>query len=87
MIIASCSLLQFWLCTYSRFQAAELPYLPLHCRGIRAVCSKAWTGTIKTPAFDKFVVETCRTEAAARKFLADRALEHYWDLAKGDLRD
>lgn len=35
---------------------------------------------MKEPHFKKFKVETVRTEAAARKLLADRGVPHYWDL-------
>ena len=35
----------------------------------------------RSRAFQRFSVEVCRTEAAARKLLTDKGLEHYWDLA------
>ena len=36
---------------------------------------------MKVAAFERFTLEVCRTEEAARKFLADHNIEHYWDLA------
>lgn len=47
-------------------------------------CTKAWTGTVKNATFDKFVTETCRSEAAAKKFLADHGIAQYWDLAMAE---
>ena len=35
---------------------------------------------MKDRHFQKFTVETVRTEAAARKLLADHGVPHYWDL-------
>ena len=46
-----------------------------------------WEGVAKEGSFDKFVVEQCRTDAAAKKLLADRGVGHYWDIgtaASGD---
>ena len=37
-----------------------------------------------TAAFNEFLVENCRTEQAGRKFMADRGIEQYWDLATAD---
>jgi hypothetical protein len=37
-------------------------------------------GVVKERRFKKFTVETVKTEAAARKLLADRGVPHYWDL-------
>lgn len=46
-------------------------------------CQLVWTGIVKEPAFgrSKFKLEEVRNEAAARQFLAERGVEHYWDLA------
>ena len=37
-------------------------------------------GVVKDRNFEKFSVETLRTEAAARKMLGDHGVAHYWDL-------
>lgn len=47
-------------------------------------CAKAWSGSVKAAAFEKFVTEVCKTEAAAKKFFADNGIGHYWDLALAD---
>eukprot|EP01018_Ginkgo_biloba_P038063 Gb_36855 [translate_table: standard] len=44
-------------------------------------CELVWQGSVAKPSFDKFVIQQCRTEAAARKFFADAGVAHYWDLA------
>ena len=36
---------------------------------------------MKDPHFRKFRSETSATEAAARKFLSDAGVAHYWELA------
>ena len=41
-----------------------------------------WTGVVRERAFDKFVTHECRTEAAARQFLTEHGIGHYWDLAQ-----
>eukprot|EP00899_Mesostigma_viride_P029595 jgi/Mesvir1/9820/Mv02981-RA.1 len=45
-------------------------------------CYLVWEGSVLSPAFDKFEFETCRSEAAARKYLDDKKVAHYFDLAK-----
>lgn len=49
--------------------------------GARNKCTCVWKGTAPKPAFKKFRFETLRTEAAARKFLADMNLAHFFDAA------
>lgn len=71
------------ICFGSRV-CSPIPETLVQMRRKRNRCSKVWSGTVRTAAFNKFVVETCRTEAAARKFLADRGVEHYWDLATAE---
>ncbi|KAJ7527443.1 hypothetical protein O6H91_16G054600 [Diphasiastrum complanatum] len=44
-------------------------------------CSLVWQGSVAKTAFNKFLIQQCRTEVAARKFLADAGVAHYWDLA------
>ncbi|CAM6115815.1 unnamed protein product [Calypogeia fissa] len=44
-------------------------------------CVLVWQGSVANPSFDKFLIQQCRTEAAARKYLADAGVGHYWDLA------
>ncbi|KAL3131502.1 U4/U6-U5 snRNP complex subunit prp3 [Trebouxia sp. C0009 RCD-2024] len=46
-------------------------------------CSLVWQGVVQQKVFQKFDLEICRTEAAAKTFLKLRGLEHYWDLARG----
>jgi hypothetical protein len=41
-----------------------------------------WSGTVQKKAFAEFRFERCRTEAMARKYLSDRRVGHYWDMAK-----
>jgi U4/U6 small nuclear ribonucleoprotein PRP3 len=46
-------------------------------------CQLVWTGIVKESAFgrSKFKLEQVRNEEVARQFLAERGVEHYWDLA------
>ena len=44
-------------------------------------CTCVWKGTTTKPSFKKFRFETLRTEAAARKYLADMNLAHFFDAA------
>lgn len=44
-------------------------------------CVLVWQGSVAKPNFEKFIVQQFRTEAAARKFLVDSCVGHYWDLA------
>ncbi|KAH7285667.1 hypothetical protein KP509_33G040100 [Ceratopteris richardii] len=44
-------------------------------------CVLVWQGSVAKPSFEKFTVQQFRTEAAARKFLSDAKVAHYWDLA------
>uniref|UniRef100_A0A0C9RNL1 TSA: Wollemia nobilis Ref_Wollemi_Transcript_8155_3912 transcribed RNA sequence n=1 Tax=Wollemia nobilis TaxID=56998 RepID=A0A0C9RNL1_9CONI len=44
-------------------------------------CQLVWQGSVAKPSFHRFVIQQCRTEAAARKFFADVSVAHYWDLA------
>ena len=46
-------------------------------------CSLVWQGVVKDKVFQRFDLELCRTEAAAKTFLRLKGLEQYWDLAKG----
>eukprot|EP00249_Psilotum_nudum_P011339 c23111_g1_i1 orf=19-3165(+) len=50
-------------------------------------CVLVWQGSVGKPSFDKFLIQQCRTEAAARKYLADAGVGHYWDLAANFTRD
>jgi len=45
-------------------------------------CVLVWEGSIKAAKFEHFVIQTCPTEAMARKFLQDRGIPHFWDMAK-----
>ena len=44
-------------------------------------CTCVWKGTSPRPNFTRFKFETLRTEAAARKYLADINLAHHFDAA------
>lgn len=44
-------------------------------------CTCVWKGATTKPSFKKFRFETLRTEAAARKYLADMNLAHFFDAA------
>ncbi|KAA8534291.1 hypothetical protein F0562_031808 [Nyssa sinensis] len=44
-------------------------------------CVLVWQGSVAKPNFNRFFVQECRTEAAARKFFSDAGVAHYWDLA------
>ena len=46
-----------------------------------------WQGTVKAKSFQRFVLETFRSEAAALKWLKDRGLAHYWEQAKSHEAD
>lgn len=50
-------------------------------------CRLAWTGKVKATAFDKFVVHDAKSAAEARKFLEDRGIAHYWDLAEATVQE
>lgn len=39
-------------------------------------------GTVLEPSFRKFRIETVKNDAAAKAFLQQYKLEHYWDLAE-----
>ncbi|KAK9856079.1 hypothetical protein WJX84_004285 [Apatococcus fuscideae] len=54
-------------------EAAAAARVPNHCKLM-------WEGVSKEPCFEKFVVEQCRTDAAAKKLLAERGVGHYWDI-------
>ena len=53
-----------------------------------APISSAWPaspnlqGTVLEPSFRKFRIETVKNDAAAKAFLQQYKLEHYWDLAE-----
>lgn len=49
-------------------------------RRIPNYCKLMWEGVSKEPSFEKFVVEQCRTDAAAKKLLTERGVGHYWDI-------
>jgi len=44
-------------------------------------CSKVWTGTVTRASLKNFRYEHCRSDLMARKYLADRGIAHYWDMA------
>ncbi|KAG2642215.1 hypothetical protein PVAP13_2KG279800 [Panicum virgatum] len=44
-------------------------------------CALVWQGSVAKPAFHRFTVHNCRSEAAAKKVFADASVPHYWDLA------
>ncbi|CAL8464003.1 g3538 [Coccomyxa elongata] len=50
-------------------------------------CRLAWTGKVKATAFDKFVVHDAKSAAEACKFLEDRGIAHYWDLAEATVQE
>ncbi|MCO5560735.1 hypothetical protein L7F22_014355 [Adiantum nelumboides] len=50
-------------------------------------CVLVWQGSVAKPNFEKFSVQQFRTEAAARKFLSDAKVGHYWDLASNFIEE
>ncbi|KAL6574462.1 hypothetical protein OROMI_011747 [Orobanche minor] len=44
-------------------------------------CLLIWQGSVAKPSFNRFFVQECRTETAARRFFSDHGVAHYWDLA------
>ncbi|KAL5569176.1 hypothetical protein UlMin_025751 [Ulmus minor] len=44
-------------------------------------CVLVWQGSVAKPAFNKFSIHECMTEAAARKYFSDAGVAHYWDLS------
>ncbi|XP_075484056.1 protein RDM16-like isoform X1 [Primulina tabacum] len=44
-------------------------------------CVLVWQGSVAKPSFNRFFVQECRTETAARKFFSDHGVAHFWDLA------
>ncbi|KAL6776099.1 PRP3 [Auxenochlorella protothecoides x Auxenochlorella symbiontica] len=59
-------------------EEAEAPKAPNYCRLV-------WQGTVLKPSFRKFRVETLRNAAAAKAFLGQYNLSHYWDLAEASV--
>ncbi|EIE27173.1 PRP3-domain-containing protein [Coccomyxa subellipsoidea C-169] len=49
-------------------------------------CRLAWTGKVKAMAFSKFMVHDAKSAAEARKFLEERGVAHYWDLAEATVQ-
>ncbi len=45
-------------------------------------CQLVWEGEVLKPTFRSFKVEQFAEETAARKFLAENGIPHYWDQAK-----
>uniref|UniRef100_A0A6B2L0M2 Uncharacterized protein n=1 Tax=Arcella intermedia TaxID=1963864 RepID=A0A6B2L0M2_9EUKA len=45
-------------------------------------CDLIWEGEVLQAAFSDFQMKTFKSELQVRKFLADRGVVHYWDLAK-----
>lgn len=45
-------------------------------------CDLVWKGVTKSAAFKSFKFESSKTETAARKFLQQRGVGHYWDMCK-----
>jgi len=45
-------------------------------------CVLIWQGIVKKPNFKNFHLEECKSEGLARKFLHDKGVEHYWDMAQ-----
>lgn len=45
-------------------------------------CDLVWTGEVLQAAFNDFQVKTFKQDGLARKYLADRGVGHYWDMAK-----
>ncbi|EFN55649.1 hypothetical protein CHLNCDRAFT_23069, partial [Chlorella variabilis] len=43
-------------------------------------CHLVWQGVVKERSFRKFKSDTFQTEAAARTFLSDHKVGHYWEL-------
>ncbi|KAL3649600.1 hypothetical protein CASFOL_006003 [Castilleja foliolosa] len=44
-------------------------------------CVLVWQGSVAKQNFNRFFVQECRTETAARRFFSDHGVAHYWDLA------
>lgn len=44
-------------------------------------CVLVWQGSVAKPAFNRFLIHDCMTEAAARKIFSDAGVVHYWDIA------
>ncbi|CAA0809444.1 Pre-mRNA-splicing factor 3 [Striga hermonthica] len=50
-------------------------------------CVLVWQGSVAKRNFNRFFVQECRTEAAARKYFSDHGVGHYWDLAGNFMED
>jgi hypothetical protein len=48
----------------------------------RADAWQVWEGAIARQSFKNFRFESFDSESAARKFLQDRGVGHYWDFVK-----
>jgi U4/U6 small nuclear ribonucleoprotein PRP3 len=46
------------------------------------LCEQIWEGVAGRPSFKNFRFEHFEADAGARKFLQDRGVGHYWDLAR-----
>lgn len=58
---------------YRRAKKASTKNLP---------CFLIWQGVAAKRSFKSFQFENCRKEALARKYLADKGVEHYWDMCR-----
>lgn len=45
-------------------------------------CRLLWEGVVKSRIFKQWKIHTFKAEVEARKLLADRQVEHYWDMLK-----
>lgn len=50
-------------------------------------CDLVWQGIVKSQACNKFIMQQCPSEEAAKQFLKQRNLVHLWDLARNFIDD
>ena len=47
--------------------------------GLKNECKLAWQGVVTKRSFNNFRYQECRSSETARKVLASKGCEHYWD--------
>lgn len=60
------------------YRTTDVQYVHMHV----CVFLQVWQGLVKEMAFEKFMIEDCRTIEHAQQILAQHKVPHYWDAAK-----
>lgn len=49
---------------------------------VKGTCCLVWEGQLLKPNFRNFVFENMKTDLMARRYLASKGAEHFWEMAK-----